>query len=1072
MEILFAFAGLFFMLFVPWAAISGAMRARAAERVIGELRAEVALLRGDLGELSARVGRLAPSGAPPAGDVAQEAVAPAEPAMVASAQAEPATLAADAVPASDTAPETAPDTLAAPETVAAPSEGPPEAVAPPAPEPRRPRDIEETLGARWTVWIGALALGLGGLFLVRYSIEAGFFGPRARLALAALFGLGLLALGEAARRGLFSLNRAPALPAEHVPLALTAAGVATLFGVAYAAYAVYGFIGPVAAFALLALVAGGALAASLLHGQALAGAGLIGGYATPALIGGDAKSLWPLALYLVALGACALALNLRFRAVWMTLATLAGAAGWTLLLAGSAGPDAGPLLFLALSSLVSFLAALSWLQPAAAPARPWGDEVTLICLTALAMLLGLAFLRPDMPIGPAASAALAAMALLAGSALRDPRLVFGVPLAVVLGLGTLLTWPSLQGGEHWFLRVIEGWRLAPSALPRSSGILILFAVAGMFLIFATPVLKALRPLAQAAPHGPVGRMILSFAGGLGAPLLLLAACVRIGGLAQDLRVAALFIVLAALSGGVARQLLRRDGAEAGGQDATGQDPTGHDSTGYAAGAALAAGLAIAFALPGLWMAVGFAAAAALTAWIAARQPMPGLRACAGSFVTAAIVRAAAAPASPTFDAWPFFNELLPGFGLPFVLCAAACVILRPGGADRAYRTALLGAVVFAIALTVFQIIHIFWPGVRFVHGDFHGSWVLALCAAPFIMVGLWLRRRGGGGPAKLAVAAGVVMLLGGGGLGLLVLNNPFLDGSPVWGWLILNRLAAGCAAALLAAWLSGNLLSETNPKTAQILYSLAAALGALLIVSQIRLVFHGADLVDSWRIGLAETGCYVLWLIALAALSLLASDDTSPLRRLIESAANAGALAVTLALAVVIANPLLGAAMSSYGPLDESLVGFVATGAGFALLTYLGRLYPGPHRAWLITVDRWAAIGLGYLYLLTQIRRSFVGVEHMAWAPFSDGEHYALSLGTLLYGAALLLAGMKLASREVRFASALFVGVAVVKVFLYDMAGLSGLWRPVSFIGLGAVLIGIGTLYQRVLFRRPAATGG
>jgi uncharacterized membrane protein len=129
----------------------------------------------------------------------------------------------------------------------------------------------------------------------------------------------------------------------------------------------------------------------------------------------------------------------------------------------------------------------------------------------------------------------------------------------------------------------------------------------------------------------------------------------------------------------------------------------------------------------------------------------------------------------------------------------------------------------------------------------------------------------------------------------------------------------------------------------------------------------------------------------------------------------------------------------------------------------------------LITVDRWAAIGLGYLYLLTQIRRSFVGVEDMAWAPFSDGEHYALSLGTLLYGAALLLAGMKLASREVRFASALFVGVAVVKVFLYDMAGLSGLWRPVSFIGLGAVLIGIGTLYQRVLFRRPAsaaAAGG
>ena len=1065
MEILFALAGLFFMLLVPWAAISGAMRARAAERMIGELRAELALLRGEMGELNLRVGRLAASGAPAPNEAAGEAAASAQPAMESSAEVESATLTADAASALQAvpglAPETAPEALAAPETVTAPSAGTEEAAAP---EPRPPRDIEETLGARWTVWIGALALGLGGVFLVRYSIEAGFFGPRARLALAALFGLGLLALGEAARRGLFSLNRAPALPSEHVPLALTAAGVATLFGVVYATYAVYGFIGPAAAFALLAFVAGAALAASLLHGQALAGAGLIGGYATPALVGGDAKSLWPLALYLVALGASALALNLRFRAVWMTFATLAGAAGWTLLLAGSAGPDAGPLLFLALASLVSFLAALSWLQPPAPPARPWGDEVALICVTALAMLLGLAFLRPDMPIGPAASAALAAMALLGASALRDPRIVFGLPLAVVLGLGTLLTWPSLQGGEHWFLRVVEGWRLAPSALPRSSGILILFAAAGMALVFAAAALGAMRPLARAVPQGAVGRMILSFAGGLGSPLLMLAACVRIGGLAQDLRVAALFVLLAALSAGVAVRLLRREGAEA----------DGHDSTGFAAGTALAAGLAIAFALPGLWMAVGFAAAAALTAWIAARQPMPGLRACAGSFVTAAMVRAATAPTLPPADAWPFFNELLPALGLPFALCGAAAALLRRGGADRAYRAALLGAVVFAIALTLLQIAHAFGSDARFVHGEFHASWVVALCATPFIMAGLWLRRRGGGGPAKLAVAAGVVMLLGGGGLGLLVLNNPFLDGSPVWGWLILNRLAAGCAAALLAAWLSGNLLRETNPRTAQILHLLAAALGALLIVSQIRLVFHGADLVDSWRIGLAEAGCYVLWLIALAALSLLASDDTSPLRRLIESGANAGALAAALALAVVIANPLLGAQMWSYGPLDESLVGFLATGAGFALLAYLGRLYPSPHRDGLITVDRWAAIGLGYLYLLTQIRRSFVGVEHMVWAPFSDGEHYALSLGTLLYGAALLLAGMKLASREVRFASALFVGVAVVKVFLYDMAGLSGLWRPVSFIGLGAVLIGIGTLYQRVLFRRPegAAAAG
>ncbi len=37
------------------------------------------------------------------------------------------------------------------------------------------------------------------------------------------------------------------------------------------------------------------------------------------------------------------------------------------------------------------------------------------------------------------------------------------------------------------------------------------------------------------------------------------------------------------------------------------------------------------------------------------------------------------------------------------------------------------------------------------------------------------------------------------------------------------------------------------------------------------------------------------------------------------------------------------------------------------------------------------------------------------------------------------------------------------------MAGLTGIFRALSFIGLGAVLVGIGWLYQRMLF--PAASG-
>ncbi|HEX2511745.1 MAG TPA: DUF2339 domain-containing protein, partial [Xanthobacteraceae bacterium] len=45
------------------------------------------------------------------------------------------------------------------------------------------------------------------------------------------------------------------------------------------------------------------------------------------------------------------------------------------------------------------------------------------------------------------------------------------------------------------------------------------------------------------------------------------------------------------------------------------------------------------------------------------------------------------------------------------------------------------------------------------------------------------------------------------------------------------------------------------------------------------------------------------------------------------------------------------------------------------------------------------------------------------------------------------------------------VVVTIGKVFLFDMAGLTGVFRALSFIGLGLVLVGIGLLYQRLLYR-------
>jgi uncharacterized membrane protein len=44
------------------------------------------------------------------------------------------------------------------------------------------------------------------------------------------------------------------------------------------------------------------------------------------------------------------------------------------------------------------------------------------------------------------------------------------------------------------------------------------------------------------------------------------------------------------------------------------------------------------------------------------------------------------------------------------------------------------------------------------------------------------------------------------------------------------------------------------------------------------------------------------------------------------------------------------------------------------------------------------------------------------------------------------------------------MGVAVLKVFLFDAADLRDLWRVASFLGLGVVLMGLGYVYRRFVF--------
>jgi uncharacterized membrane protein len=114
------------------------------------------------------------------------------------------------------------------------------------------------------------------------------------------------------------------------------------------------------------------------------------------------------------------------------------------------------------------------------------------------------------------------------------------------------------------------------------------------------------------------------------------------------------------------------------------------------------------------------------------------------------------------------------------------------------------------------------------------------------------------------------------------------------------------------------------------------------------------------------------------------------------------------------------------------------------------------------------AVALVFGYLTLEVRRIFQGADIHMFRRTSDGEWYTYSIVWLAFGVALLAYGLWRRSIEVRAASALFIVLSVVKVFLFDLSGLEGVLRALSFIGLGLVLIAIGLVYQKFVFVRTA----
>jgi len=156
----------------------------------------------------------------------------------------------------------------------------------PTPPPKKPFDWESLIGVKLFSWIAGIALVLAALFFLSYSVEHGWLSPPVRASLGLLTGVALLLVCElrVARNYAFTAN------------AMDGAGIAILYATLFAIHALWHLLPATAVFALMLLVTAIAVMLSIRRDSVfIALLGLVGGFATPALLStGENK---PIALF-------------------------------------------------------------------------------------------------------------------------------------------------------------------------------------------------------------------------------------------------------------------------------------------------------------------------------------------------------------------------------------------------------------------------------------------------------------------------------------------------------------------------------------------------------------------------------------------------------------------------------------------------------------------------------------------------------------------------------------------------------------------------------------------------------
>ncbi|MDN0122331.1 DUF2339 domain-containing protein [Yersinia aleksiciae] len=103
---------------------------------------------------------------------------------------------------------------------------------------------------------------------------------------------------------------------------------------------------------------------------------------------------------------------------------------------------------------------------------------------------------------------------------------------------------------------------------------------------------------------------------------------------------------------------------------------------------------------------------------------------------------------------------------------------------------------------------------------------------------------------------------------------------------------------------------------------------------------------------------------------------------------------------------------------------------------------------------------LGMVFITLTVRQLWHGDRLDSGIVYS-GEQYCYSLAWMLTAIGMMYSAIRWPNYKVRRASLGLLALTIVKLFLWDMSGLEGLYRSVSFLGLGLCLVAIGWFYQK-----------